>query len=275
MSSSGARSCVLIPVFNDGLALARTLNSVAQTEGALDVLIVDDGSDPAVLPEMCTCGARAVTILRLPSNLGISSALNTGVEYAVRQGYEYIARLDAGDLVHPARFKRQEEFLDRSPRIGAVGSTVRFVDGSGATLFCFRPPRDGAKRLARAMLIENRLVHSSLMFRSEVFAAVGWYSTELVAAEDYDLLLRVSRRFDLGALDEVLTVCDLRETGISVRRRRRQQLTRVIIQLRYFSPLLLESYAGVLRSLVAMASPLGIVMVAKRLVYRSPRSGTA
>lgn len=52
------------------------------------------------------------------------------------------------------------------------------------------------------------------MFRRDVFGAVGMFDTELMAAEDYDLYLRVARRFPIGSHDVV--VAEYRRHGAAM-----------------------------------------------------------
>src|SRR4051794_32424251 len=86
---------VIIPVYNRQILGERALRSVlAQNVPAMEVIVVDDGSQPPFrLPDDAAALAH-VHLVRHPQNLGVSSARNTGVEKA--QG-EWIAHLDSDD----------------------------------------------------------------------------------------------------------------------------------------------------------------------------------
>ena len=63
-----------------------------------DILVVDDGSTDATAARARECG---VLVASLPFNQGLGAALQTGYLYALREGYECCAHLDA-DGQHPA-----------------------------------------------------------------------------------------------------------------------------------------------------------------------------
>ena len=102
-------SCV-VAVFNGERYLAEALESIlAQTYGALDVIVIDDGSTDGT-PDVVASFARRVRSVR-QRNAGPAAARNRGVAEA--RG-ELIAFLDADDLWHPDKLARQAaRFLAR------------------------------------------------------------------------------------------------------------------------------------------------------------------
>lgn len=91
---------VIIPVFNMCDSLDDTLRSVVeQTYPNLDIVCVDDGSTDSSLAKLqswAQSDGRIKLVTRM--NGGLSAARNSGLKVA--QG-EYIAFLDAGDILHP------------------------------------------------------------------------------------------------------------------------------------------------------------------------------
>jgi glycosyltransferase involved in cell wall biosynthesis len=74
------------------------IDDVRQHLPAADILIVDDGSVDATAARARERGARVAS---LPFNQGLGAALQTGYLYAMREGYDVCAHLDA-DGQHPA-----------------------------------------------------------------------------------------------------------------------------------------------------------------------------
>lgn len=94
---------VIIPTRDDP-ALIRAVRSVlGQTVGDLEVIVVDDGSEPPVQP---TIDDKRVILERHPAAKGPAAARNTGVSLARGR---YIAFLDSDDEYRPERLKRALE----------------------------------------------------------------------------------------------------------------------------------------------------------------------
>lgn len=92
------RTLVFIPAWNEEASVSAVIADVrAQIPGA-DVLVVDDGSTDATA---ATARAAGVLVASLPFNQGLGAALQTGYLYALREGYDFCAHLDA-DGQHPA-----------------------------------------------------------------------------------------------------------------------------------------------------------------------------
>lgn len=77
--------------------IAQTLRGLARFMPR--VVVVDDGSDDETAALACDAGAAVV---RHAINLGQGAALQTGIEYALRQGAEYICTFDADGQHDPA-----------------------------------------------------------------------------------------------------------------------------------------------------------------------------
>lgn len=259
------RLCVLIPVFNNQAGLDRTCASLAAAEGDFDVLVIDDGS---TIPIRTPNGSpnRAIALHRFESNRGITCALNAGLSIAGKLGYNYIGRVDSSDTVNPSRFERQVRYLDANERCGIVGTYIQFVDMTGAALFVYRAPCSHSG-ISRKMRAENCLIHSGVVMRASVLAQVGGYRETCMTSEDYDLFLRMVRASEAAVLPLALTKCEYNLTGISVKRRRKQQRERLNLQMLYFAPFNWASYYGVARTCLAMLVPHGPVLQLKRAFF--------
>ena len=253
------RLVVLIPVYGNTLGLQRTLKSLKEANGTFDVVVVDDGSPEPIFAMPDLRDDVGVTTLRLERNHGIAGALNHGLRLGLRRGYSYIGRLDAGDTVVAERFERQLQFLDAHPGCSAVSSFADFVDASQTLLFRYRAPCDHADIIQR-LHSNNCLVHSGATMRASALHEVGPYREDVPGAEDYELFLRMSRRYTLAVLPEVLTRCEYSLTGLTVTGRRRQQQERLKLQLQYFDYRSLYSFYGVARTLLSMVVPHGAVL---------------
>lgn len=194
---------VLIPVYNAGKTVRRTLESVrSQTMTDFRVILVDDGStddSPAILAEMAALDPR-IEVHRQP-NGGIVDALNAGLR---RCTAEYIARIDADDLCFPNRFEVQLDYLRANPAVVAVGAAARHIDADGKFLDIVA--RLGDPELANADHVpssEPYIMHPFLTVRRAAVDAAGGYRY-VYHAEDTDLYWRLRDHGRLVNLDEIL-----------------------------------------------------------------------
>jgi hypothetical protein len=119
VSSRVPRSTVVIPCYNTAAYVGEAIRScLNQTVEDLEVIVVDDGStdaSPRIIADAAAQDAR-VRVVR-QENRGLGAARNAGI--AVARG-EYIAFLDADDLIEPEKLELQGAVLDARPDVGIV-----------------------------------------------------------------------------------------------------------------------------------------------------------
>ncbi len=93
------RTLVFIPAWNEEASIVRVIGDVRAALPEADVLVIDDGSVDRTAARTREAGALVAS---LPFNQGLGAALQTGYLYALREGYDFCAHLDA-DGQHPAR----------------------------------------------------------------------------------------------------------------------------------------------------------------------------
>src|SRR5688572_29234183 len=112
------KTILLIPHYNNPLGLMKSLSSISCIEN-IDVLVVDDGSNQPFDEGMVSNSFNAngsVFYIYSKVNQGIEFALNSGLEFIIqKKQYQFIARLDCGDLCLGNRFQIQETFLINNP----------------------------------------------------------------------------------------------------------------------------------------------------------------
>lgn len=269
------RVATVIPVFQAQSELDQTLCSLRNSSISNTVFVVDDGSVPPIQLPMGDTGLE-MRHLRLPSNQGIVAALNAGLTAALAEGYEYIARIDAGDFATPNRLPLQVAWLDEHPRCMLVGCDAEVRTEDGGYCFTIQPPRDPVV-LAKALHERAWLLHPSVMFRACVFEEVGLYSGAYEAAEDYDLFLRIAQKHEIGVVPEPLLIYVLRPGSISAQKARIQAISRLRIQVNYFQWWSWVHLYGLLRTCASLLIPRWAKRSLKmRFLYsRQPgRSGT-
>ena len=97
------RSLVFIPAWNEADSVTAVIGGVRERLPGADVLVVDDGSTDATARVAAEAGAKVAS---LPFNQGLGAALQTGYLYALREGYDFCAHLDADGQHPPAEVAR-------------------------------------------------------------------------------------------------------------------------------------------------------------------------
>lgn len=265
---SVSRTVVLIPHYNSPTSLLATLESISADEVA-DVLVVDDGSKQPPPDESTLNGAYHghghVHLLELPHNVGIAEALNAGLAWIGDRDYDYIARLDAGDLNRPGRLAAQAAYLDAHPSVQMVGGAVSVVDGDGREQFVLRMPTDHVG-ISRAMRRNNAFMHPAVMFRSSVVDAIGPYRTDVPAAEDYEFFWRITNAGEVANLPDVVIDYELNPSSISAMQRATQFQSRLDVQ-REYSDHSAAAHYGMLRTRVLRRLPADRLTRAKQVLW--------
>lgn len=239
---------VLIPVFNNQNGISLTLSSLNNEKKInADIFVIDDGSVPAI-----SCPGKIhehnVFVIRIEKNAGIEHALNYGLEIIQQRGYDYIARIDAGDTVLKNRFSKQVDFLSTNKDIALVGSYADFKNSDGKLQFTYKPPIK-FETIKRKMHLNSCFSHPAVMFKTEILDAIGPYAVNYKSAEDYEFFFRITKKYHVANLDEVLLDEEYNDTGISAVKRRQQLLSRLRIQLKYFDFKEVYSYLGLIQTI--------------------------
>ncbi len=183
------RLSVTIPAFNAGATIGRAVESVlGSTYGDLECVVVDDGSSDGTLQALERVRDRRLRVIAA-GHVGVAGAANLAV---LEARAPIIARMDADDSCHPARFERQMEALDAGGLDG-VGGRVRIVDRDGKSVPTMRRYEDWVndnldnESIRAFRFVESPLVNPTMTARREVFE-LGF--REGPFPEDYDLWLR-------------------------------------------------------------------------------------
>ena len=116
---------VVIPIYNRGEIMRYTLESVRRASSglAVEVIVVDDGSDTPVAESITRLGFRPEKIIRQP-NQGLLMARLAG--FAAASG-RYTQFLDSDDLVSPEKFSLQLAVMDKTNADVSYTGTARTV----------------------------------------------------------------------------------------------------------------------------------------------------
>lgn len=248
-AAASPRVSWLIPVYNGEAFVREAIESVlAQDYADFEVVVVNDGSTDgtrAILAEYETRHDR-IEVIDKP-NGGIVSALNEGLR---RCSGEFVARMDADDIVMPHRLRLQVEHLDRNPGCVLVGGCAVSADREGKPVGRTTGGRHERTDLSVFPPRVSVSMHPLITVRKEALQEVGGYRPNYPHAEDYDLFLRLASLGTIENPDEDMLIYRRHEGAISIRNMETQERSSALAEVDAIaraghppvSPRLLEPY---------------------------------
>ncbi|HYC86145.1 MAG TPA: glycosyltransferase [Chryseosolibacter sp.] len=222
---------VLMPVYNAERFLKEAIDSIlAQTFQEFEFVIIDDGSTDSSVAIVESYRDRRIRFFRNNQNAGISETLNRGIGLA---SCELIARMDADDVSNPFRLHKQYEYMIKHPECGLLSAWARVITEDDQFI---RIERYRSRYYYYNLTFECWMYHPTVVFRKSAVQSVGMYS--MPYSEDYDLFWKLSKKFEIGNIEEPLVNYRLSPTSLNlVTRRQEYELANeqnVLRNIRYY-----------------------------------------
>lgn len=159
---------VLTTVYNGEKYIKKTIESVLnQTLENFEYIIIDDGSTDKTLEVIKEFKDERIRYFYYGENKGyfnLHNPINFGLHIA--RG-EYIARIDADDIMYSSRLERQSKYLDNHKEIFLIGGSAGVIDDNGGFIDWMIKKPIPYKWQNKYVLRRNNIIHSSIMFRNE------------------------------------------------------------------------------------------------------------
>jgi glycosyltransferase involved in cell wall biosynthesis len=124
---SELRRIAIVPALNEEHTMPLVIDELRAFDAGLDIVVIDDGSLDGTA---AAAAAKGVYVIRLPFNLGIGGAVQTGFKFAFEHDYDIAVRVDGDGQHDPAQLARILAPVLRGDADIVVGS--RFAaDGGG------------------------------------------------------------------------------------------------------------------------------------------------
>jgi len=206
---------VILPAYNGEKFIKETLESLlAQTFSDLEVVVVDDGSTDTTAEIVKSFmdsrlrgndGAGGDSRIRyfhkgnsgnqaIPRNFGIKKA----------QG-KYIAFCDQDDIWYPDKLERQMKVIGGKD-LGLVVTSADIIDEKGKKTGVRYVPEghmDSAESFS-LLLEEDFITACSVLIPKQVLDDIGGLEESLKGNDDYELWLRISRKYGIYGIGEAL-----------------------------------------------------------------------
>jgi glycosyltransferase involved in cell wall biosynthesis len=177
-----------IPFYNNEKTLELAIKSViAQTYKHWELFLLDDGSTDNSL-NIAKNAKNSDNRINL-----ISDGMNKGLVYRLNQiidiaNGDFIARMDADDVMLPERCEKQLAIFVENPKIDVVATAVYTIDEDNNPIG-IRDVSGIDLKNKKDILKKSLLVHPSILVKKEWYS-VNKYDKKYTRAEDFELWCR-------------------------------------------------------------------------------------
>lgn len=261
---------VIMGVYNqwDTKALELSVASILnQSFCNFEFIIYDDGSCQPIAEKIRQLKDRdkRIIVIGREENHGLAFSLNECIKHSKGK---YIARMDADDISHPDRLRRQFIFLEKNMDYDWCGCNALLFDEEGIW---------GERRMPQIPKEKDFLkfspyIHPSVMYRRKVFEEEGYLdSKDTLRCEDYEIFMRLSRR-GLRGYNLQENLFEYRESMNSYKRRKFvYRINEAKIRYRNFKEMNILFPVGwmyVLRPIIGVLLPYQMNALHKHIKYR-------
>lgn len=178
----------IVPTKNRIGLLSVTVRSILAQQGVdVEVVIVDDGSEPDVAQQIAALSDERIRVVRNPSSRGVASARNQGVGEARTP---WVAFCDDDDLWTPGKLAGQISAVERTGRAWAYTGAVKFEVGPVVWQVMPPPlPEEVVERLADKCIVPAGA--SNVLADRQTVTDAGGFDEGLMHLADWDLWLRL------------------------------------------------------------------------------------
>lgn len=212
---------IIMPAYNAAPYILESIQSVInQTYKNWELIIIDDGSTDQTYDKIIQFKSDRIRIFK-QSNAGQSAQLNKGI--ALARG-KYIAIAHADDLNVQNRLFLQVNFLEQHSEIGICGGAIKTFENHQKSESLLEYPTDWGLCYG-ALFYSNPIAHPTVMIRKSVLEdSQVRYDENLIAAEDYDLWIRLSQHTKICNILNLLVHYRLHNTQTSALKKKEEQL---------------------------------------------------
>lgn len=191
---------IIIPFYNCQFIQEAIESALNQTYPNKEIIVVNDGSTKYV-NRLKKYIDQIIYIEK--NNGGTASALNRGILHATG---DYISWLSSDDVYQTEKTMKQLKFMKEHAAFISYSSFIKvdlntkpitgFIDGR----FYFKDWTTFKQNLKKTSFING----STIMIKKDIFKTVGMFNESIKYAHDYDLWLRISKKYPFHYIDEPL-----------------------------------------------------------------------
>lgn len=220
---------VIIPTYNRAHVIARALRSVLnQTYRNLEVIVVDDGSTDDTQRVVESFADSRVRYLRSAGNRGATAARNLGIR---NSSAEFVAFQDSDDEWLCDKLEKQMVvFAQAGGNVGVVYSGFFRIEGKKAFYYPSDAVSNKSGNVLAALLRGNFVTTQAAVVRRECLLSSGMFDEQLPRFQDWELFIRLAKRFEFICVDEPLLLAYYSPVSITASERNLSVALKMILE---------------------------------------------
>lgn len=188
---------VIIPTYNRASFLESCIQSVLEQSICVDeIIVVDDGSTDNTFQTAKKFDIKYI----YQNNQGVSKARNNGI---VNAKNDWIAFLDSDDTWHQNKIEQHIDFHTNNPSYLASFTDEVWIRNQ--KIIALKTHQEKEQPTFSNSLKLCKIGASTFFCHKQLFESVGYFDESLIACEDYDLWLRILRKFPIYFINQKLT----------------------------------------------------------------------
>jgi glycosyltransferase involved in cell wall biosynthesis len=214
---------VIMSVYNSEKYLKEAIESILnQTFANFEFIIVNDASTDNSHKIIQGYDDDRIVLVNNKENLGLTKSLNNALDIAKGN---YVARQDSDDISVDSRLEKQFKYFIDNPDVILLGSNIIKIDYNRNVL---GPELKIETPKFSDLLIKNQFNHGSVMFLKDVVLDLGGYDELFRYVQDYDLWLRIAKKYQVKNLNEILYELRIHEETIGFNKIEESELYRLL-----------------------------------------------
>jgi glycosyltransferase involved in cell wall biosynthesis len=203
-SSKAPSVSFIMATFNSAKFVEEAIKSVLnQSFSNFELIVVDNQSTDKtqeILAQFAV-GEPRIRVIHMNPPGKIAAARKVGLDLALG---DWVSMIDSDDVIEPEKTYRQLEYINNNKQIVYLGCNALFIDETGKVIGKYSYPENSRSLVRNLNRVKAFPPHSSCFFNRKVALNSGGYNTRMLAAEDLDFQLRMSKAGELGCLPQYL-----------------------------------------------------------------------
>ena len=193
---------ILINCYNSEKYIKECINSaISQTYENLEIIIWDNCSTDKTAQ---ICNEFKDNRIKYYFSKTHKNLVNARISAWKKISGDYVAILDSDDLSFKDRLNIQLGIIEQNKNIAVVGGAVQFINSSGENLSIKQLPVS-KNEIMKKIYYQFPMNNSTLFFDKKKTDEVGGYSIKYEFINDFELVYRLSKKYDLVNTNLILS----------------------------------------------------------------------